>query len=779
MRSPRLTGMLRRARLVALGASVAAVGSAPGTAAAADPCPNAALREQQGATHLPDCRAYQLVSPRDKAGHDVRRTFSSTRASDDGSAVTYTGFGSFPGPEVRGAAWMSRYLARRDGRWQSRSIDSRQDTQILSFASLGAQYQNVQSPESFDAALTVSAEQNFQVRLDPAGPEPEPGVVNLYRRTYDDDRYTLISPWVAGPLLPALIGGLPEFVAATPDRSRIVFETRQTLTADPVGMLDAKLYEWDRGELRLVGILPDDEGGGPAPGGSVGAAGLAVGTQNLTSQLRGSRPGVMSQDGSRIFFLEGSGLTGRLFMREGNGTPAARTVWISRSEHTTPAPVPQPVAFHGATPSGDRVLFTSAEALVVDDADTSTDLYQYRLDAPAGRHLVRISGGGATPADVLGVVGASDDQERIYFVATGQLAAGAPADGQAKLYLSDRGALRYLASLDTTGLQSDARNWDPGADIRTARVSEDGRYALFLSRVPQTAYDSRGFDELYLFDADASPSEAITCVSCRPDGQPPSGDAVIGYRDSMANATPYQPRVMTTAGGRVRVFFDSYDRLHRRDGNAARDVYAYDHATRTVALLSAGTGNFDSHFMDADVTGDHVFITTRDRLSRWDDDPLYDLYDVAVGGDIPEPPAPTACVDDLCQRPFAPPAPGAPIGSATYEGPGDLDEAPPPRPRPRAGRLRVVRRSAARAAVIVRVRVPSAGRLAARGAHVRPVARSLRRAGAHRVVIRLTRRARRTLQARGRLRVAVRLRFTPATGRASSARVVAVIRRAR
>lgn len=781
MRPSRITGMLRRARLAALGASVAAVGAAPAAAVAADPCPNAAIREQQGASHLPDCRAYQLVSPRDKAGHDVRRTFSSARASADGSAVTYTGFGSFPGDDgddVRGAAWMSRYLARRGEQWRSRSIDSRQDTQILSFASLGAQYQNIQSPESFDAALTVSTEQNYQVRLDPAGPEPEPGVVNLYRRTYDGDTYTLISPWVSGPLLPALLAGLPEFVAATPDRRHIVFEMRQSLTADPVGPFDVKLYEWDDGELRLVGILPEDEGGGPANGGSVGAAGLAVGTQNLTSQLRGSRPGVMSQDGRRIFFLEGSGDSGRLFMREGNGTPAARTVWISRSEHTTPEPTPLPVTFHGATPSGDRVLFSSAEQLVDEDADAATDLYQYRLDAPPGRHLTRISAG-AAPADVLGVVGAATGQERIYFVATGQLVPEAPADGRAKLYLADGGALRYVASLDTTGLVSDARNWDPGPELRTARVSDDGRYLLFISRVPQTDYDSRGFDELYLFDADASPRAAITCVSCRRDGQPPVGDAVIGYRDSMANATPYQPRVMTTAGGRVRVFFETYDRLDRRDGNAARDVYAYDHATGRTALLSAGTGNYDSHFMDADVAGDHVFITTRDRLSRWDDDPLYDLYDVAVGGDIPEPPAPSRCVDDECQPPFAPPPPDGSIGTADYDGPGNRDEAPRPRPRTPAGRVRVIGRGARGAAVVVRVRVPSAGRLVAEGAQVRRLARSLGRRGAHRIVVGLTRRARRTLAHRGRLRVVVRLRFTPARGAASAARVVLVIRRAR
>src|SRR4051812_34774972 len=54
-------------------AGVLAILFAAPAAAPADPgCPNGAIRDQQHSTYLPQCRAYEQVSPVDKNGTDVQ-----------------------------------------------------------------------------------------------------------------------------------------------------------------------------------------------------------------------------------------------------------------------------------------------------------------------------------------------------------------------------------------------------------------------------------------------------------------------------------------------------------------------------------------------------------------------------------------------------------------------------------------------------------------------------------------------------------------------------------
>ena len=57
-----------------------------------DTCPNAAIRAQQYSAFLPECRAYEMVSPLEK-GADVANG-GIARAAEGGGAVTYISFGS-------------------------------------------------------------------------------------------------------------------------------------------------------------------------------------------------------------------------------------------------------------------------------------------------------------------------------------------------------------------------------------------------------------------------------------------------------------------------------------------------------------------------------------------------------------------------------------------------------------------------------------------------------------------------------------------------------------
>ena len=75
-------------------------------------CPNGLLRaEQSFGGVLPDCRAYEMVSPVDKNDNDAVVPNFYGRSAVSGEAVTYESRGSFGAPV--GAPFYSQYLSRR------------------------------------------------------------------------------------------------------------------------------------------------------------------------------------------------------------------------------------------------------------------------------------------------------------------------------------------------------------------------------------------------------------------------------------------------------------------------------------------------------------------------------------------------------------------------------------------------------------------------------------------------------------------------------------------
>lgn len=105
------------------------------TASAADPCPNAKVREQQGTSDLPDCRAYELVSPRDTGAIIIgpaesaggRMTYGAPpvplASSTDPLGVVFMSLGgALPG--IDGFSRDSRYRSVRGaGGWTTRLLD--------------------------------------------------------------------------------------------------------------------------------------------------------------------------------------------------------------------------------------------------------------------------------------------------------------------------------------------------------------------------------------------------------------------------------------------------------------------------------------------------------------------------------------------------------------------------------------------------------------------------------------------------------------------------------
>jgi hypothetical protein len=109
----------RAAAVAAAMMSVAVAGSAglaAGPARAAG-CPNAEMRAAQDAERLPDCRAYELVSPAFKGGFDPT---TGGGYADDGSAVGLVSTGSFAGT-LQGRAGNNYTAVRSASGWVTTS----------------------------------------------------------------------------------------------------------------------------------------------------------------------------------------------------------------------------------------------------------------------------------------------------------------------------------------------------------------------------------------------------------------------------------------------------------------------------------------------------------------------------------------------------------------------------------------------------------------------------------------------------------------------------------
>ena len=146
----------------------------------------------------------------------------------------------------------------------------------------------------------------------------------------------------------------------------------------------------------------------------------------------------------------------------------------------------------------------------------------------------------------------------------------------------------------------------------------------------------------------------------------------------------YQPRYLSNNG---RLYFNSADALVPQDTNGKEDVYQYEpnglgncHQTGgCVGLISSGTGENSSAFVDASESGDDVFFVTANQLVVGDVDHATDIYDahvctsgspciVSSGLSGEECTSTGACRDG---RGSTPPAEQAPA-SSTFSGPGNV-----------------------------------------------------------------------------------------------------------
>jgi hypothetical protein len=722
----------RRIRYGGAGVSTVLLGAvlllSAGTASAA--CPNEELRSGASAA-LPECRAYELVTPVAKgSGEPEPFNLVETRSERDTAPLHP---GSLPPADGARAAlggdrmaWVSEplpgdrapglsHLATRDaGGWSSEDLVPRMSplNDLLCPLLMGA---SAWSSDLSKAVLDLPAGAPRGFREEAECGNDEPRLVadepqhfrNLFARDNISGAYELINETPADAVWPQPEDSLQRywpasFLAGSDDLSTVVFEEELALTADaPIGYPGGdELYEWAGGEVRLVTILAD---GTPLHGSLAGAtrnyaaesepAGVLDKALNV-AQFRHA----VSADGSRIFFEAEGGL----YLRE----DGSRTVRVDASQGPGPDGGGR---FMVASADGSRVFFSAESQLTPNSTATAgaPDLYEY---AVGSGQLTDLTANAGEPAAVLGVGGASEDGSHVYFVARGVLDAAPNSNGDSatagapNLYLDKEGAIAFVATLDPATDDCDwtanARCGGDGADTSglTTRVSTNGVFAGFNSSRSLTGYDNTdaktGEPDLEIFLYDAS-SDQLRCASCHPLGSRPTAGAAIHWpaiSGKNANWTNAYPQRNVSDHGQV--FFETADALLSSDGNGRRDVYQYRDGT--LSLISTGAAEESSHFLDATPDGDDVFFSTAQRLLPRDTDFVYDYYDARVGGGFaePGPPAP-ACSAGSCRSGGSADAAVPVPGTAAFSGAGTPRRGRcHARQRRRAQRGRSARRSA-------------------------------------------------------------------------------------
>lgn len=597
---------------------------------------------------LPDSRVWEMVSPLDKNGGRISGS-GATQASADGGKIAFVSQAAF-GAARGNPVGYSQYLASRTPTGWS--------TQNTTPPLKSGSYFLVIPVQAFSIDLSHTLLRNGGVDEGlPISNPPLPGsgapagYENFYVRDNEDDDYQALLTSEPAVALPNTDFGLA-VEGITPDLKHIVVSIKNALT----GGGNFALAEWSDGALVPVNIGIHGE----LVGRTIAGSGLSIGPVLGSGRNEGtSEAHAISGDGERVFWSVGGDVQNPnrpggeggepVFVREGVGGPAARTVQLPPGEFVD-----------ASAKIGSRVLLSTGEVFDVDD----------------GRSLGYVTSG---EGGFVGELGASEGLSRIYFVDTAVLpgagvngGGAGPVAGGDNLYLYSEGRpVRFIARL--TG--GDEPDWAGELPEHIARVSGDGGSVVFESVESLTGYDNRdavsGAPDSEVFEYRAS-SGSLVCVSCNPSGQRPVGSASIPAGEGVENETSltrayYQPRVMV--GGGARVFFESPEALVAQDTNGVGDVYEYEGGH--VALISGGTGG-SSSFVDASESGDDVFFLTANQLVAGDSDQLTDLYDARVGGGFAVPAAAPVCGGTGCQGvPTGPPLFATPA-SVTFEGVGNL-----------------------------------------------------------------------------------------------------------
>jgi hypothetical protein len=719
-----MRGQRRRLVRATLMSTCIALTLACSPAVAAQPCENEVLRSELHSGELPDCRAYEMVTPPSK-GSDAVRVWA---ISENGSRVIGASMGVFAGspsnefqdtfagavyaftPSLSG--WTAEALAPPAWQFPSNRFEG------VSTPGLASTLWLLRTPEQPNRS-----EADFYLRTAsgtfvPIGPT---------QSVVGEDEW--ISFAGASKSLDHVL-----FSMESVDKGVFLWPGDRTFSSSYY----PSLYEYtgvEKSEPVLVGVKNEGELDG-SPHVNDGAEQISQCGTELGGEATAYN--AVSASGATVFFTARA-LSHCNPEEPGTVAPAvnelyaridgARTVDISEptSQHCEACNTTSGLSeglYQGASESGGKVFFTTEQRLL--PGARGNNLYEYELNE-SGRCPARPEGcitrvsSGATSAEVYGVARISEDGSHIYYVAGGALT-GPNAEGKSpvaegdNLYVYDTltGQTRFIATLS----ENDHHVWQEIDRARPVEATPDGDFLVFTSVADLTPGDTSTVAQVFEYDAQ---TERLQRVSVGQDGYNGDGntteeadEARIGTSEGLAEASlPVfwggAREAMLHAAARAlsndgsRVFFESADALTpQTNPGLPNNVYEWEregaggcaagHAEGCVYLISDGrddsstVGGASVRLIATDASGDDVFFTTADRLVPRDTDTQLDVYDARIEGGFAEPPTPAECAGSACQGPvdLAPSTPS--VQTATREGETILPKAassPPPATQPK------------------------------------------------------------------------------------------------
>jgi hypothetical protein len=573
---------------------------------------------------LPDGRQYELVSPPNKDGGEVRHSWDgrySSIASVDGSRVAYLANIPFAHPASNGN--FQQILSERSPQgWSSQDVSPpyHEPTNVgggyTDFRAFSPDLSHAVVKPFGPTALSALALEGFEI---------------VYLRDNSDGTYQ--------PLFTRQPEGLSYkaynqrfqrfpgevflmlFAGGTPDLSHLVLTSEGGLTENSTHTTSQSpnIYEWSDGQLQLISV--DNNGVSTGGGGFV----------------------AMSDDGSHVLWMNSAN---ELFVRNATTQKTVSVGGVTKGENPWEGVISK---------DGAKAFFINQQQ--------GRQVSEFDLDSSSPKP-VQVSN---APDEIKAVLGISADGSYVYYVdALGDIYV-AHSDGgtwTSKLIKSG-GGVAEGASVHTG--PSDLTIFNP--DFPEASVTPSGRYLAFTSNLEGEPAEEEG--EVYLYDAG---SNHLTCTSCDRTGAQPLGLSTLGFLSE-------DGRVFFNSHDAV-VGHDSNGLQDVYEWEPGGVGGCHDGSPGCVYLISSGTGAGASSFLGASADGNDVFFMASDRLVAQDFDHSFDVYDAHVCTAVEPCPAslvsvPPCTSSDACK---APPSPqpavfGAPA-SATFSGAGNVVPSP-------------------------------------------------------------------------------------------------------